>query len=265
MDSARESKESATRGAIPEAPIVRVIYVRGETGICGRFLAARCPYCGGIHEHGGGSGSEPVEEFLGVTRAHCVPSGPEYRLALHGNPEIVHEPLRKATEEASSGPSGPQRPSAKQEVLMRRILEALTPGPKTDVELAEQLQVPRPDIQEALRILAARGQVAAFASDGVCCWARVPPGSPTEARESSESDASNDGYREVFVWADISTRYRDVFRAVLEKRAPRPSEVRPARVPTSDRLLNQYFTLISRRTARMSSISSDSSDEYPEY
>ena len=283
MESARESKESATRGAIPEAPIVRVIYVRGETGICARFLAAQCPYCGGIHEHGGGSGSESVEEFLGVTRAHCVPSGPEYRLVIRGHPEMVHEPLRKATEEAPSGPD----PAA--EALIEPLLQALDAGIRTDVALAERLKAPRYRVQEALRILAARGQVAAFASDGVCCWARVPresedSDSEPDSREVSsipreslnfnpESNESlsdsanphsnsadmdsismesarnlNEGYREMLVHSTLAARFREVFR----ERSRRPPADRRVRVPTFERLLERYRELYLRVKARES-------------
>jgi len=77
------------------------------------------------------------------------------------------------------------------EALARRILEALTPGPKTDVALAEQLRVPRPDVQEALRILAARGQVQAIRIHDVCHWALVSEEHATEARESSHSDSES--------------------------------------------------------------------------
>jgi ribosomal protein S25 len=191
-----------------------------------------------------------VEEFLGVTRAQCVPSGPEYRLVIRGDPEIVHEPLRKAAE----APSGPD-PAA--EALIEPLLQALDAGIRTDVALAEHLKAPRHLVQEALRILAARGQVAAFASDGVCCWARVPPGSATEARESSnfESESSSDGREFEQDPRDSSSIPRDQ----SDEFAPISSNFDHDRADM-DAISNDSSESLSSETRDMDGISNDSSD-----
>jgi hypothetical protein len=263
--------------SIPEAPVVRIVYEHGQTGICVRFLGARCPYCGGIHEHGGGLDTDPIEKFLGPAQPHCSPSAPAYVLVIRGDPEMVRRPIQKAAE----APSGPD-PAA--EALIEPLLQALDAGIRTDVALAEHLKAPRHLVQEVLRILAARGQVAAFASDGVCCWARVPRESEDsdsepdsrevssipreslnfnpESNESLSDSAristnfdhnradknaistesarnSNDGYREMFVHSNLAARFREVFR----ERSRRPPADRLVRVPTFERLLERYREL----------------------
>jgi predicted ArsR family transcriptional regulator len=122
-----------------------------------------------------------AEQFLEEPLWPRVPhNGPEGGAphATQGHSQDAHK-----VAEASGSPD----PAA--EALIEPILQALDAGIRTDVALAERLKAPRYLVQEALRILAARGQVAAFASDGVCCWARVP-------RESEDSDSEPDS-REV--------------------------------------------------------------------
>jgi hypothetical protein len=169
--------------------------------------------------------------------------------------------------EPPAPPAGPRKrepppldPAMDREALMRRILLALTPGPKTDVALAEELRVPRPDVQEAIRILVGRGQIRAIRIKDACYWARVPEERATETRESShsdsesssdglrfeqdsremssilaESDASSDGYREVFVREEPNLRVKE--REMLNSDSIPPNSSHDGRTEMKERIM----------------------------